>query len=226
MRSFTFEIKKDECVGDSVGKHNYNLMSLDTKLCNLSSTFFTIQDNYKKYFDDYVSYIPTLTTAYNQFNSKEMFRYKLVNATVQTMSSYWNRHQFSVQLNTNISRTYSSVSIGSFTKSDFQSLCSACFNYLNNNFPPQNFMLSTTAHVIAYYYTSLQPIMENSVVVTANPENFSSTQRDMNVSLTKAPISISGMNIFSFSNISRNDWALTRVLPELPPGYVIRYTTT
>ena len=92
-----------------------------------------------------------------------MFRYKLTHATVQSMSSYWNRHQFSVQLNTNISKTYSSVFVGSFTKTDFQSLCSACFKYLNAYYPPENFMLATTAHVIANYYTSVQPVLENSV---------------------------------------------------------------
>lgn len=219
MRTITFQINKDECVGDSVAKHNSNFLALDTSVCNLSSSFFNIRDNYKKHFDDFVSYIPTLTTAYNQFSTKEMFRYKLVSTASNLMSSYWNKHQFSVQLNTNLSTAYSSVLVGAFTKSDFQSLCSQSYSYLTKNFPPQNYMLSTTAHVIAYHYNSIQPVMENSVNVVATPPDFTSAQRDMNVNFTKQSVSISGMNIFSFSNISQNNWALTRVLPELPPNF-------
>lgn len=214
MRKITFEIQKNECVGDSIAKHNYNVLSIDAKVCNLSSSFFNITDNYKKYFDDYVSYIPELTAAYGEYNNKSIYRYKIADATVKTMSPYWNKHEFTVQLNTNISLNFNTNQIGNYLRSDFNTLCSACFNYLNYNYPASSFMDPTTAHVIGFFFSSIQPNINSHVTVNALPTEFSENERTMNVYFNKQSINLMGMYIFSFTNsIIKNSWLLAKIRP-------------
>ena len=45
-RNFTLEISEKEYVGNSVGKHNYNALSLETHICNLSKEFNTDNEDF------------------------------------------------------------------------------------------------------------------------------------------------------------------------------------
>lgn len=224
--SSIIEINKNDCVGDSAAVHNYNTIILDTKICNLSSTLFNSSDNYDQYFQQFQTDIPYLTSAYQKFNSETIFKYKKSNAALEALSPYWNKHEFTVQLNTNISPVYSSRFVGAFLKSDFIGLCSACYDYVMTKFPPVSFMQNTTAHVMAYYYTSIESDPTSAVNVVCTPLNFTDSNREMRVDITKSSMTVSAMNIFSFSNITKNNWVLTNVLPQLPAGYEIRYTLT
>ena len=218
MKKITLELQKNECVGDSVAKHNYNALVIDAKVCNLSSIFFNTNDNYKNYFDDYIQNIPTLTAAYTNYNNQSVYRYKLADATVKTMSPYWNKHEFTVQLNTNISLEFSTTRTGNYLKSDFIPLCAACYDYLNTNYPASAFMQPTTAHVVGFYFSSIQPILSSHVLVDTTPIEFSEStnQKLMNVYFTKPSINLSGMYICSFTNsIIKNFWLLTKVTPSL-----------
>jgi hypothetical protein len=215
MKSITVELQKNECVGDSVAKHNYNTLVLDTKVCNLSSSFFNISDNYKKYFDDYVNFIPTLTTAYTEYKNESVYRYKLMNATVNSMSPYWNKHEFTVQLNTNISLDYSTTQVGNYLKTDVIPLCAECHKYITKNYPASSFLTPTVAHVIGFFYNCLQPNINSHVTVDSYPKDFSESYKEMNVSFNKKSVTLLGMYIFSFTNdIIPNYWYLTRVLPD------------
>ncbi len=91
MKTVIYNINENECVGDSVAKHNSNVLALDSSVCNLESTFYSIEDNYYKFFKNYYDNISKFKTAYDEYNDKSIFRYKLANATTQTMSSYWNK---------------------------------------------------------------------------------------------------------------------------------------
>ena len=84
-------------------------MILDTKICNLNSTFFTIENNFKKIFDILESNKQKYEDAYKNFNNQEMFRYDKTYSTVEILSSYWRKHEFSVCLNFNLSRTFSNI---------------------------------------------------------------------------------------------------------------------
>jgi hypothetical protein len=221
--SKVLEIKKTECVGDSSAIHNYNCLILDTMICNLSSTLFNIDDNYSYYFKQYAKDIPMLLSAYEDFNSDKIFRYKITKNAVEYLSAYWNKHEFTVQLNTNISPIYSSRIIGSFLESDFPALCSASYNYLMTKFPPLSYMTNTKAHVVAYHYTTIQTEPISAVQVTCTPQDFSNTDRYMRVDITKQSMNISAANIFSFINYSKNNWVLVDVLPALPKNYKIVY---
>ena len=44
-RKLTLIINPEECVGDSLAKHNFNFLSLDSVTCNLSSLFFSKLNN-------------------------------------------------------------------------------------------------------------------------------------------------------------------------------------
>jgi hypothetical protein len=243
MKNIILEINKNDCIGDSVGKHNFNFLSLDSNICNLSSTFYNIPYNYKKLFLEYESYIPTLTAAYNEYNSGSMFRYDLCETTVNLMSSFWGKHEFTVSLNTNISFDYDPNFIGLITnnlsipladrKNNFITLEKKCTEYLNVNFNPTTFLKNTTAHVIACYFSNIQykdgtttPNMSSVVSFTPNINidafqtiNFTNNNGNLSkfieYNVTKPSVHISGFYIFSYANLgSGNKWALIRVLPE------------
>ena len=57
------KINLSDCVGDSLATHNLNALSLDTAICNLSSKFFNIDNNYLTIFND----ISTNVSKFNQF---------------------------------------------------------------------------------------------------------------------------------------------------------------
>jgi hypothetical protein len=217
MKKITYNITENECVGDSLAKHNSNILALDAMVCNLSSAFYWEEDNYLKFFNDYYNNRLLFETGYDNFKDDSIIRYKLANAATQTLSSFWNKHEFTVQLNTNISIDYNPVVIGNTLGTDFISLCSSSWNYLNDKFPASNYMKPTTAHVVAVYYSSIQSDLSSHIEIVPIPEEFSDSNRVMNVEFTKPFVSLSGMYIFSFTNaIVNNMWLLTKVLPNVP----------
>jgi hypothetical protein len=238
MKNIILEIDSKDCVGDSVAKHNYNILALDAKVCNLSSLFYNVDDSYDKHIIGFNDYIPKLYSSYQLYNTTSMYRYKTNTVTTQVMSSYWNKHEFTVQLNTNISLSYSNVLIGNYIRTDFDMLCAACSNYLNTNFPVVSYTLPTTAHVIGFHFTSIQPSLSDHVIIKSNPIQYTDQLRTMDIRFSKDPICLSGMFIFSYANdIIRNRWLLARVFPDRPlipfvpqtipvPSLVLKSTTS
>lgn len=243
MKKFIIEIDKNDCVGDSAGKHNFNLLSLDSNICNLSSTFYNIPFNYKKLFSEYESYIPVLTTAYTEYNTGSMFRYDLCYTATQIMSSFWNKHEFTVSLNTNMSFDYDDSIIGIISnntsieiedrRTQFLNLETKCKDYLNLNFNASNFLPRTTAHIVACYFSNIQykdetasPNMSASVSFKPdlNSVDFNTIPyvnsggnltKSVDFEITKPSVHINGFYMFSYSNLgSGKTWALMRVLPD------------
>jgi hypothetical protein len=85
-RKLTQEIFREDCVGDSSGKHNYNLLSLDTNICNISSQYFIVPNNINLIFNDFIANVEGFTQANNLFLDPK--RFNLVSASVNLLSSY------------------------------------------------------------------------------------------------------------------------------------------
>jgi len=89
-------INIDDCVGDSVGKHNYNALLLDTTICNLSSALFN-ENNISTIFEDLSSIILSFEDLIPKFTESKANEITLNSATTTALSSFWNKHEFSIQ---------------------------------------------------------------------------------------------------------------------------------
>ncbi len=220
MRNITYEIKNQEYVGDSLAKHNYNFLILDTKICNLNSSFFTIENNFKKIFDIFESNKQKYEDAYTNYNSKEMFRYDKTYSTIELLSSYWLKHEFSIILNFNLSKVYSNIKKNIYTApktaEEFEIQRKKCIEYLNSYYPPTSFTANTTANVIVYYHsiTNDNPVDSLTQVWKNDIKSFSPSIKTIEGTFSKNDISISGINIFKFEN-SKFLWNLLDLQPSL-----------
>jgi hypothetical protein len=220
MRNITYEIKKEEYVGDSVAKHNYNFLILDTKICNLNSTFFTIENNFLKIFNILESNKQKYEDAYENFSNQEMFRYDKTYSTIKILSSYWQKHEFSVCLNFNLSKTFSNISknihIIPKTAEEFEIQRKKCIEYLDSYFPARSFTNNTTANVVVYYHSIANEQPTNSLISTWKNDikTFSPEIKTIEGILTKKDINISAVNVFKFEN-SNYIWNLLDIRPTL-----------
>lgn len=185
MRTLTFEINREECVGDSVGKHNYNSMSLDTAICNLSSLMFTNTDNLLTWFNDISTVSNDLKNNANNFSNQSILRYNITNTTINVLSSYWNTSEFTVQFEHNLYTADGNLNgatsdpINAYTTSTpLTALINVAQNYLNNNFPVSSFNINTRANVVIFLYNTLNvkslsnktyAILDNKETEVSNP---------------------------------------------------------
>jgi hypothetical protein len=91
------EINKEDCIGDSLGKHNFNALALDTIVCNLSTQFYNKPEiNFEKIkneITDLIAYYGSM-----QYYIKDVFKNDMsyVSSTVNLLSSFWNNYEFSI----------------------------------------------------------------------------------------------------------------------------------
>jgi len=168
MRTLTLEIKREECVGDSVAKHNYNLLSLDTTVCNLSSDIYK-KNNILTWFND----ISANSTIYNKmatdFSNDSVEKYNINHTSIKTLSSYWHNSDFTVQYEHNNynSDSFSNTSDGSvinaYTLSTtIDTIQTNSSNYLNTNFPATNYNIGSMVNVVVFVYNILMDKSTNN----------------------------------------------------------------
>ena len=100
------DLNTDDCLGDSVGKINYNFLALDTSLCNLSSLFATNTINVMDVMDklNYISEEYYFNTSYKNLTMSDIYisdqkdKFLLASTTVNLLSSFWGNYEFSIQL--------------------------------------------------------------------------------------------------------------------------------
>jgi hypothetical protein len=165
MRNLTFEIQPTDCVGDSVGKHNYNILSIDTAICNLSSECFIGSNSILTWFNDLSSLFDTLNVMYSNFSNNAISGYQINHQIINTLSSYWDTPEFTVMYEYNNYTldgyynntfpdnltTYAPTS--AFAINDFTSLSGNMKSYLSNNFPASTYNLNTRANVVIPIFT-------------------------------------------------------------------------
>jgi hypothetical protein len=204
-RILTKEIYRNECVGDSVSKHNYNIMSLDTNICNLSSQYFTSKNNYYQVFSDFISNSALFMQMYNLFYDPT--RYNMATATVNILSSYWAKHEFSVHYPLNIS-TLNNMSIKCPTINQVDSnLISLAKSYLKTNYPASNYDTNTYVNVIFFLYNvPSNPSNPNNLISKSLSPEISYNVRNMQVSFLKTDVHLKNGKILKFSNDGLGNW--------------------
>lgn len=165
MRNLTFEIQTTDCVGDSVGKHNYNILSIDTVNCNLSTQCFLGQNSVLAWFNDLSSTFDNLNWMSSNFSNAAVSSYQINHQIITTLSSYWHTPEFTVMYNYNnytldgySNNSYPDNStfnahFSSFAVNNFTTLSGQLLMYLNMNFPASNFNLNTRANVVTPIFT-------------------------------------------------------------------------
>jgi hypothetical protein len=207
MSTLTLQIYPEDCVGDSSAKHNYNSLVLDTNVCNLSSQFFLVDNNFNTVFTDFQNNLSNFINFANQFSNPE--KYNLANATTNLLSSYWNQHEFSVHYPLNIF-SLNNLSCPTINQPDntLQSLANV---FLNNNYPPTQFTTNTVANVVFFLYSvPVDPSNLNNLQTTITSPEFSYMVRNMNVSLIRQDIHFDNGKVFKFKNNGNGSWIYFR----------------
>ena len=207
MREITLEIYPEDCVGDSSAKHNYNSLALDTNICNLSSRYFLIDNNFNTIFNDFSSNLSNFINFANGFAHPE--QYNLANAATNLLSSYWNQHEFSVHYPLNIFNV-NGLSCPTINQKDdtLQSLANV---FLNNNYPATTFTTNTVANVVFFLYSvPVDPVNPQNLQSSTTSPEFSYAVRNMNVSLIRQDIHFGNGKIFKFKNNGKGSWVYFR----------------
>jgi hypothetical protein len=149
-----------------------------------------------------------------------MFRYDKTYSTLELLSSYWLKHEFSVILNFNLSKIYSNTKNNLYLKplsaESFETQRIKCLEYLNSYFPANTFTSNTTANVIVYYHSIINdnPIDSLESTWVNDIKIFTPTDKTIEGTFSKKDINIAGVNIFKFEN-SKQIWNLLDLQPSL-----------
>jgi hypothetical protein len=217
-RQLTLEIFKDECVGDSSGKHNYNLLSLDTEVCNISSTLFNMEDNYFSVFQDLSTNSDYFNKGYNDFFNPN--RFNIMTSTVNLLSSYWKVNEFSVVYPLNISEIIRSNPDANSSYNDDtavyntttmipdDTLNSLATIYLNKYYNPSKYNVGDKINVVFFLYNAAKKPNDSSdsLTHTSYTTEFNYLTRHMFGEFTKTDIHFQQGKIFKFVKVIDGYW--------------------
>ena len=92
--NYLHEIKDYECVGDALGKINYNFLEIDAKSCNIASLYYEGKNNFLEVLSNLNNNLNDLDALKRDMYSPSIFN-QAYTAT-NLLSSYWGKHEFSV----------------------------------------------------------------------------------------------------------------------------------
>jgi hypothetical protein len=102
----TLNISVEDCAGDAAGKHNYNVLVLDTLVCNLSSTIIKQDNSIGKVYDELNSIINNFINIFPDYTNEKTNRFLTASTTVNLLSSVWQSNEFSLIYPMNGSNLY------------------------------------------------------------------------------------------------------------------------
>jgi len=217
-------INADECLGDSVGKHNYNFLVLDYVVCNLK--YYLSNQNYNNIFTG----LGTLVNRFNQINGSQYdvsddFKNQILLAatTVNLLSSFWGNYEFSIQIPINgVSLTDNDLSILAPTLSSDDpayvdylvntKLKTQALIHLESNYPAISYPDYTIVNVGFFLYNLVPTIAVNGVDslvnVNYNPQGqsfYNYNTRNVNATYTRDTTHLfSGINLRYY--VKENAW--------------------
>lgn len=203
---FTHSIIEQECVGNSVGKHNFNALSLETQICNLSSSFVDSQNNF-------TTGLSAVMDQLNQLSALgDLARYNKMYTTVNLLSSNWNTPEFSILYPVNISSVGNQSIVNPSINDPIDKLINLTQSYLTLNFPNNSYTLYTKINVNLFLYSAASnPFDPNNLTSTTIDKEFSFLNRNMNVVLSRQDVHFETGNILKFVNLD-NRWTCVNVI--------------
>jgi hypothetical protein len=218
-------LTKEDCIGDSVGKHNYNLLALDTTICNLSSLLYDDNTNYYS-LSSTTSAIEILIDTYSQyydFINEELYNeFKKAVTVVNLLSSYWGNYEFSIQVPINsislsandispLAISLSTINLENINNTVEKFLKSLTKSHLDVNYPAKNYSDFTVVNASFFLY-NLIPIKSNNdpldplIKIRYSPQNiFNYNQRLMTVTYNRDNVYITSGVILRFM-VDKGQW--------------------
>jgi len=195
-------INYDDCVGDSLGKYNYNFLLFDTLICNLSSALFTQDDNIDYVVTELNDIFTKYDTARYIITEEKTKNIELAATTVSLLSSFWTFFDFSVQLPINgisltqndltiIAPTLSTVNAQNIQSISDTTLKNLSLTYLNTYFSAYQYPNNTVVNVNCPLYNivpALTDLISEDPLIkpTYNPTNtFSYNNRSIDVTFNR-----------------------------------------
>ena len=204
---YLYDIAKEECVGDALGKINYDFLTIDNNICQLSSLYFLETPNVYSEFLELSARFDLLNVIGDAFNLGAI--YKQVYNAVSLLSSYWLTQEITIQYPINfIDDINENIKIYYLDSSTSDSvLITAAKNYLNTNFPANlhynNFVINVSFLLYSndgdFTQTISAPVQEYPI-----SQYWEATFRKDDIYVTRSK------NI-KFQNIS-NTWIYMRII--------------
>lgn len=187
---------KSDCLGDALGKINYNFVSLDTNMCNLSSNI------YSEYWNDYIEFtsiLPTLIQIGDDYS--DVSDLKKMYTMVQYLSSYWNTLSIAVEFPIDIETLNSSFYIDN--NISLTSLQNIGNDYINNTFASSSYLDGMKITIIFFLYSNSGELIKTE---TTNPTAYPISQSWRTV-FDKQDIHVQKICSFKYQKILGN-WQL------------------
>jgi hypothetical protein len=196
-------IDERECLGDVVGKINYNFVVAETIFCNISSFIKNYDLNFLDFLEEYTF------LEENAIDITSNYRNEIILAatTVNLLSSFWGHYEFSIQIPLNAvtlplgSREILAPVLAEPIEKEKveiivdKSLKNIAEFHLNSNYLSQNYFEGTVINVSFFLYNQVPVIKEpnsdvDPLVKETYEDNsaFSFNKRTMSVSYTRSNI--------------------------------------
>ena len=149
-----------------MGKHNYNALTLDTSVCNLSG----LLSNASTVLNQLSSTLNSYEFLGSIYNDSKVTNILESSTTVNLLSSYWSNYEFSIEYPINSYPTeglslqmptlpvVNSQTVSNIVNSKLKDLASI---YLDKNYAAYNFQNNTIVNVIFFLY-NVTPNLSNS----------------------------------------------------------------
>lgn len=207
MNKLINNINVSDCVGDSLSKINYNLLSLDTNICNLSSIFLKEPKSFNSYFLDLSENINNFNTFADYFEFPTNFN--LATTTTKYLSSYWHKSEITFTFPVNVYQADGLIKLYIDVNYPNDTLNVFGLNKLNSLYPAKNFPVNTIANIIFLLYSN--NVGENSV--TLDSYDFGITDKVFNFIGRKKDVFIEQIRISKFKVDSiTNSWTFMEYL--------------
>lgn len=189
-------ISPQECIGDSLGKINYNMLVLDTTLCNLSSEMYLPDTGFKSIYQDINSFIYNYGDIYNYINEDSTNQILQAASTVTLLSSFWGTNEFSISLPINAVSLNENDTI--LISPVLSTINESTLNSLVETFLKNLCLVELDTNYSAYQYPNNTIVNISTLLYNINPSLSS-----VDVAYTQDPlvkVSYSPSNVFSYNN--------------------------
>jgi hypothetical protein len=155
MSNLTIDIKREDCVGDSVSKHNFNIINLDTFICNLSSSIF-MKNGIFSTFTDISANSSKFKQFASTFSNNQVSSYDVAYTATNFLSSYWEKSEIFVSYPSVISLNNPKETDAYISSTNTSTLSTVGLRYLNNNYPVANYLDGTRINLQFLLYNQLE----------------------------------------------------------------------
>ena len=194
MNKMIKSINLSDCVGDSLGKINYNILYLDTTICNISSTFFEPPKNFYSIFSDLAANIVNFNTFADTFEFPT--RFNIATTATKYLSSYWQKNVVTFTFPMNLYQTGGTVK--SYVDANYpdDTLTTMALNKLKSLYQTKNFPANTIANVIFLLHSNSTG--QTTVVLDKSEETISNHIFD--ITARKNDVFVKAIKIATFKN--------------------------